>query len=403
MRFIARAIQPALLQAARGFSAIVVTGPRRSGKTTLLRQLFPRASYVLLEDPDIQARVRSDPRALLEELHPPVIFDEIQNAPDLLAYIRTRIDQEPRKTGQWLFTGSQETPLMRGVTESMAGRAAIFQLLPFSLAETTRVNLLHGGYPEVLARPTTSRLWFSSYIQTYLERDVRAVTNIRDLATFRRFLALVASRHGQILNRTSLAAPLGVSVPTITDWLHILEITGQVILVPPYFENFGKRLIKSPKLYLGDPGLACHLLGITSQAELDRSPFLGPLFEGFIAAEILKSQVNHGLRRELYHFRDQQGLEVDFLFPSGPATLSMVECKASKTVHPAMAGPLGSLRRSMDEQASVRLSLVHRVSSTAPLTRALAPGVEALDLRAFVEDLNRPPGRPRQRKPRPAT
>ena len=393
MRFIPRAIQPAVLEASRGFPAVVITGPRRAGKTTLSRGLFRRATYVLLEDPDIQARARSDPRALLDELRLPALFDEIQNVPELFGYIRTRIDRDPRKMGQWLFTGSQEAPLMRGVAESMAGRAAIMQLLPFSLAETRRVSVLHGGYPEVLARPAGRRLWFSSYIQTYLERDVRAVTNVRDLATFRRFLALLASRHGQILNKTDLAAPLGISVPTIADWLHVLEITGQVILVPPYFENFGKRLIKSPKVYLGDSGLTCYLLGIATQAELDRSPFLGALFEGYVAAEILKSQVNQGRRKELYHFRDQQGLEVDFLFPSGQGGLWMVECKASKTVHPAMAGPLASLRRSMGDGALVRSSVVHRESPTAPLTRALAPAVEALDVRAFVNDLNRGSGR----------
>ena len=393
MRFIPRAIQPAVLEASRGFPAVVITGPRRAGKTTLSRGLFRRATYVLLEDPDIQARARSDPRALLDELRLPALFDEIQNVPELFGYIRTRIDRDPRKMGQWLFTGSQEAPLMRGVAESMAGRAAIMQLLPFSLAETRRVSVLHGGYPEVLAHPAGRRLWFSSYIQTYLERDVRAVTNVRDLATFRRFLALLASRHGQILNKTDLAAPLGISVPTIADWLHVLEITGQVILVPPYFENFGKRLIKSPKVYLGDSGLTCYLLGIATQAELDRSPFLGALFEGYVAAEILKSQVNQGRRKELYHFRDQQGLEVDFLFPSGQGGLWMVECKASKTVHPAMAGPLASLRRSMGDGAPVRSSVVHRESPTAPLTRALAPAIEALDVRAFVNDLNRGSGR----------
>ena len=393
MRFIPRAIQPAVLEAGRGFPAMVVTGPRRAGKTTLLRGLFRRATYVLLEDPDIQARARSDPRTLLDELRLPALFDEIQNVPELLPYIRTRIDRDPRKMGQWLFTGSQEAPLMRGVAESMAGRAAIMQLLPFSLAETGRVSLIHGGYPEVLARPAGRRMWFSSYIQTYLERDVRAVTNVRDLPTFRRFLALLASRHGQILNKTDLAAPLGVSVPTIADWLHVLEITGQVILVPPYFENFGKRLIKSAKVYLGDSGLACYLLGIATQAELDRSPFLGALFEGYVAAEILKSQVNQGRRKELYHFRDQQGLEVDFLFPSGQGGLWMVECRASKTVHPSIAGPLASLHRSMGEGAPVRSSVVHRESTSAPPTRALAPAVEALNVRAFVNDLNRGSGR----------
>jgi len=315
-----------------------------------------------------------------------VLFDEIQNAPELLAYVRTRIDQSPRRTGQWLFTGSQEAPLMLGVSESMAGRAAILHLLPFSLAESHRVSVFMGGFPEALARPKVRDLWFSSYVQTYLKRDVRGITNVRDLATFRRFLALLASRHGQMLNKTDLASPLGVSVPTVGDWLQILEVTGQIILVPPYFENFGKRLIKSPKVYLGDSGLACHLLGISSQAELERSPFLGALFEGFVAAEILKGQVNAGRRKELYYFRDQQGLEVDFLFPGRDGELWMIECKATKTARPAMAGPLLSLRRAMSRRAG-RLMVVHRASASAPSTHALAPGVEALDVLGFVKAL----------------
>jgi uncharacterized protein len=364
----------------------VITGPRRSGKTYLLRHAFPRARYVLLEDPDLQARIRSDPRGFLDGLRPPVLFDEIQNVPELFDYVRTRIDRAPRKMGQWLFTGSQEAPLMRGVSESMAGRAAILQLLPFSLAETDRTSLLMGGYPEVVAHPRGRTLWFASYIQTYLERDVRALLNIRDLGTFRRFLALLASRHGQLLNKTDLTAPLGVSVPTVGEWLHVLEVTGQVILVPPYFENFGKRLIKSPKVYLGDSGMACHLLGIASQAELERSPFLGPLWEGFVAAEILKSQINQGRTKELYHFRDQQGLEVDFLFPHSGG-LWMVECKASRTAQPAMAKPMATLREAMGNRAPGRLSVVHRASSSAPATRALAPGIQALTVEDFAREL----------------
>jgi predicted AAA+ superfamily ATPase len=388
MRFIARALQPNVLDAARHFPALVLTGPRRAGKSTLLRRLFPRARYLLLEDPDIQMRARSDPRGLLDEIRPPVVLDEIQNVPELFPYVRTRIDQKPSAKGQWLFTGSQEAPLMQGVSESMAGRAAILQLLPFSLAETDRVTLLFGGYPEVLSHPRSRALWFSSYIQTYLERDVRGVTNVRDLATFRRLLALLASRHGQILNKTDLAAPLGVSIPTVTEWLHVLEITGQIILVPPYFQNFGKRLIKSPKLFLSDSGLACYLLGIRTQAELERSPFLGALFEGYVASEIIKSQVNRGGRKELYHFRDQQGLEVDFLFPGDRGGLWMVECKASKTVVPRMAAPLNSLRRSMGGEMPVRMMVIHRESLTAAPIRVLSPGVEAIDLPAFVVDLN---------------
>jgi len=394
MRFVARDIQPLLMEAARSFPALVLTGPRRAGKTTLLRRLVPGADYILLEDPDLQSRARSDPRGLLDSLRLPAVLDEIQNVPELFSYIRSRIDRTPSQTGKWFFTGSQEAPLMQGVSESMAGRAAILHLLPLSLSETDRVGMLAGGYPEVLARPRARDLWFSSYIQTYLERDVRAIVNIRDLATFRSFLGLLASRHGQILNRTDLAAPLGVSVPTINEWLRVLEITGQVILAPPYFENFGKRLIKSPKLYIADPGMACHLLGIRTQAELNRSPFLGPLWEGFVASEILKFQVNHGRRKELYHFRDQQGLEVDFLFPDAKGRLWMVECKASKTVRPAMAAPLQSLRRSMRARHQVRAAIVHQKPNIPPPIHSVVPGIEAFDLPEFLGALN---GRNRKR------
>ena len=288
----------------------------------------------------------------------PVILDEIQNAPELLNFIRARIDSAPGRKGQWLLTGSQDFALMHAVTESMAGRAAVLHLLPLSTVESPKVTLLRGGYPEILAHPRDSNLWFQSYLQTYLERDVRHISQIRSLAAFRRFLTLIASRTGQILNKTDLAAPLGVSVPTITEWIGILETTGQIVLVPPYFENFGKRLIKSPKVYLTDSGLGCHLLGIDTARALSRSPFSQALFEGFVASEIVKQQVNLGRRRELYFFRDQRGLEVDFIVPHGAQELVLIEATASQTVYPNAARSVLSLARSIRNHRT-RCVVVH--------------------------------------------
>jgi hypothetical protein len=391
MRHIRRELEAQIRKAVKSFPAIVLTGPRRAGKTWLLRHLFPGADYFLLEDPDVVARLRADPQGFLDAAKTPAILDEVQNVPEVFAFVRARIDRRPRRTGRWLLTGSQDAPLMQGVSESMAGRAAVLQLYPLSSRESARVSLLRGGYPEAVARPGGAQLWFSSYLQTYLERDVRAVTAVKDLATFRRFLALLASRHGQVLNKTDLAAPLGVSVPTITHWLGVLETTAQILIVPPFYENLGRRLIKSPKVYLADSGLACHLLGIASTAELAKSPFAGTLFEGFIAAEIVKAQVNAGERRELYHFRDEQGLEVDFVMPGRGSSLRLIECKASRTVMPAMAVPMQRLadaaRKKRAKGTAVDMFLVHQAPTADSGVRAVAQGVRALPWREFVAAL----------------
>ena len=391
MRYLKRALESTLVQAAKHFPAIVLTGPRRAGKTWLLSHTFPKADYFLLEDPSVVARLRSDPHGFLDTVKTPVILDEVQNVPEIFGLVRARIDQQPRRTGRWLLTGSQEAPLMQKVTESMAGRAAVLTLRPLSTRESSKVNLFLGGYPEVVAHPAAARQWFNAYVQTYLERDVRAVTMVKDLATFRRFLALVASRHGQILNKTDLAAPLGVSVPTITQWLGVLETTAQILLVPPFYENVGKRLVKSPKVYLADSGLACHLLGIDSPRELARSPFLGTLFEGFMAAEIVKAQINAGRRPELYYFRDEQGLEVDFLVPGRQGAMSFVECKATRTPAPSMAVPMQRLAQAMKKKrrrgGAIEMYVVHQPSHAAIPTTALAPGVQAVAWQTFVSSL----------------
>jgi hypothetical protein len=388
MRHVPREMDARVTAAARAFPAVVVTGPRRAGKTWLLRHLFPGTTYRLLEDPDVIARFRADPHGFLDEIDPPVILDEVQNVPEILSYVRSRIDRSPRRTGRYFLTGSQEAGLMKHVAESMAGRAAVLHLWPLSVRESARVSLLHGGYPEVVARPRQAGLWFSSYVQTYLERDVRAITAVHDLSLFRRFMGLVASRHGQYLKRTDLAAPLGLSVPSVNRWLDILDATAQVLIVPPYFENLGKRIVKSPKVYIADSGLACHLLGIETRAELLRSPFRGALFEGFVAGEIVKAQVNAGRRREVYAFRDQTGLEVDLVVPLPGGGIHLIEAKASSTVRPAMADPMRTIaaayKAHRGPRGAVRATLVHEPTRAPQATRAVAPGVEALPWRDFI-------------------
>lgn len=363
-----RILEHTIKRAITTFPAIVITGPRQSGKTTLLRELFGASHrYISLEDPDVRIRAKEDPIGFLNANRPPVIFDEIQYIPELLSYIKTRID-ENRKPGQWLLTGSQNFVLMQGVSESLAGRAAILSLLPLSLAErlgeietahdpatwvatldsSTRSkthtdlaeSILRGGYPELALNSAVDRqLWCSSYIATYLERDIRNLTAIGDLSQFERFLRLCATRTGQVLNLTDFARDIGISVPTAKRWISILETGMQIYLLYPYYRNIGKRLIKSPKLYFNDTALASYLLGLHSEDTLLQSPHFGALFETMVVGDTLKRFLNFGQLPSLYYLRTRDGLEIDVVIDIGER-LHLFEVKATATVLPKHASSL---------------------------------------------------------------
>jgi len=386
MKYVKRDIETCLAQALEMFPAVVLTGPRRAGKTYMLRKALPRASYVQLEDVDVLQSVRADPRGFLDSLKLPVIIDEIQQTPELFNYIRSRIDAEPDKKGLWILTGSQESLLMRGVGESMAGRAGILRLMPFSHRESKNVSPFSGGYPEALAAGKNAALWYSSYVQTYLERDVRSIVAVKNLATFHRFLKILATRHGQMLNKTDIASPLGVSVPTLTEWLNVLEMSGLILRVAPYYRNAGKRLVKTPKIYFTDSGLACYLLGIRSQQELESSPFSGAVFEGFVISEILKAQQSEGHEGEVYYFRDEQGLEVDIVLSPRESEIVFAECKKSVTVTPDMSASMRRLSASFGREGSkTSMYLIHNPPKTGRVAPTVGEGVCAVSPSEFIE------------------
>lgn len=343
------------------FPSLVLTGPRQSGKTTLLKHLFGKShSYINLEHAATRARAHEDPINFLNTLKLPVILDEIQAAPGLLPYIQVRIDDDRHTAGQWLLTGSQNFSLMKGVTESLAGRVAVLTLLPFSHAElmgkgtssqspsqllsapmkhfrliqphTIASHILRGNYPELSLNPLVNRdVWCNSYISTYLERDVRNISQLGDLLSFQQFLRSCAIRTGQILDLSGLARDIGVSVPTAKRWLSILVASYQVLLLPPYFLNLGKRLVKRPKLYFADTGLATYLMGIHNEDMLIHNPQYGALFETYIVIDFFKRYYHNGLDPRLYYLRTRDGLEVDLVVEDNQK-LYLIEIKSASTI-----------------------------------------------------------------------
>mgnify|MGYP001611490637 CR=1 FL=1 len=355
--FIDRQLSAVIVKACKNFPAIVLTGPRQSGKTTLLKHLFKgKASFVTLDSPEARTWANDDPENFLDSHATPFIIDEIQNAPNILPYIKSRIDNN-RKTGQWILTGSQEFSVMKNVSESLAGRIATLRLLPFSFSETKkhlfknwkeyfhdmvkqnsgRKNLaaiiLNGSYPEIIAKKNTqTNLWYESYIQTYLEKDLKVIYDIGNLNLFVKFLRLLANRTGQILNMNSLANDLGTSIPTVKKWISILDASGIIYLLQPYYKNNGKRLIKSPKIYFLDTGLVAHLTGIRTEEALLKGPLADPLFETFVISEFVK-QFYHieSVTPPMYYINNKNLWEIDLVLDMD-GELTPIEIKLASTV-----------------------------------------------------------------------
>ena len=318
--YIPRLLTSAVRKAVGLFPAVLVTGPRQSGKTTFLLEEFKhKSSYVSFDDPLQRDFARTDPNRFLGQFDDnPLILDEIQYVPEILPYLKMSIDRNRNKTGKWLLTGSQQLHLMKNISESLAGRIAIFELLPFSLIEYTEKKKIddliwNGGYPEPSLNHAKREVWISSYIQTFIERDVRQLQNIKDIRVFESFIGLLAARHAQIFNASILSRECGVSVPTIKSWLSVLEASYLCILLPPYYKNYGKRLVKSPKLYFIDSSIVCELTRQPDKKSAIAGAMAGALFEGFIISETVKIFASAGKKKNIFFWRSHDGLEVDLI------------------------------------------------------------------------------------------
>lgn len=329
-----------LSQLAKGFPVLGLTGPRQSGKTTLVRALFSDKPYVSLENPDERNMAAQDPKGFLGRFPQGAIFDEIQREPNLLSYLQGIVD-ERRRMGEFVVTGSQQFGLMQSITQSLAGRIGLVQLLPLALTELRRServptsldNVMYTGlYPALYDRELMPAQWFANYLATYIERDVRQIADIRDLSLFQRFVKLCAARCGQLLNLTSLANDSGISHTTARAWISILEAGYIVFLLTPYHRNFGKRLVKMPKLYFYDVGLASYLLGIQNPEQLSIHAQRGALFETFVIAEYVKNRFNQGQPMNLYFWRNNTGEEIDLLVEQG-TQVQPIEIKSGQTFH----------------------------------------------------------------------
>ena len=348
---ITRDISEELVRCASEYPVVTILGPRQSGKTTLARMTFPDKPYFSLEDPDIRMAAEADPRGFLDQMGDDGILDEVQRLPALLSYIQGMVDRT-KKRGRFILTGSHQPQLHEAISQSLAGRTAILTLWPFSLHELHHYEpvrdpfrlICRGCFPRIHDEGLEPRRFFNSYLQTYVERDVRALIQLRDLSLFQKFLTLLAGRVGQVVNLASLGNDVGVSGTTIGNWLSVLKASYVVFELPPFFENVQKRVIKSPKLYFTDTGLAAFLLGIHTEEQTARDPLRGNLYENFIIAEIVKGALNKGIRPEIYFFRDSHGNEVDLLIRE-KGVLTPVEIKSAGTFSPDFTRGLEHFQR----------------------------------------------------------
>ncbi len=326
-----------LQKSANEYPVVTLVGPRQAGKTTLCRNIFPQKPYVNLEDPDVLAFATNDPRGFLDKFPQGGILDEIQNAPHLLSFIQVIVD-EKKQTGLFILTGSQQLELGEAVSQSLAGRTALITLLPLSIPELTaeKINLdldnylLRGFLPRVYAQNLEPSTAYRNYVKTYLERDVRKISKVHDLLLFQKFLRLCAARVGSVLNQERLGNEVGVSATTINHWFAILEASYLVFRIQPYFENFGKRVIKSPKIYFFDVGLISYLLDIETTTQMSRDPLRGNLVENLIVLELIKARLNRGLEPNLYFFRDNHGNEIDLIYKKAHELIP-IEIKSAKS------------------------------------------------------------------------
>lgn len=347
---IERDITPQLVASAGWYPVVTVTGPRQSGKTTLVRATFPQLPYVSLEPLDIRAGVQDDPRGFLAEHPDGAIVDEVQHVPELLSYLQAEVDEHPQP-GRFVLTGSQHLGLSQAVTQSLAGRTAILHLHPLSYSELLRFSapptdlwetVWTGGFPRIWDAGIPAARWLADYATTYVERDVRQVLDIGDLAAFRTFVELCAGRTAQERNLDDLASDTGIARATARTWLSVLEATFLTLRLPAWSSNARKRAVKAPKLHLADTGLACHLLGITAPEQLRRHPLRGPLFESWVATEFQKARANQGMEIGLSHYRETRGAEVDLVVSGADGTM-LVEVKSGATVSRDWFGPLRDL------------------------------------------------------------